>query len=81
MQPDGKKYGGVAPAFRALGAVGAIGLMLVACTFAGLAAGYTLDRHLGTEPWFTIGLLVLGIIAGFINIFQKTMPGKRGGGK
>jgi len=35
----------------------------------GLAAGYYLDRYLGTEPWFTIALLLLGIAAGFINIY------------
>lgn len=60
--------------WRTLGAVGSIGLTLVACTVAGLAAGYNLDRCLNTGPWLTLALLSLGIIAGFINIFQKTMP-------
>jgi len=41
----------------------------VASTFGGLALGYYLDRYLGTSPWFTIILLIMGIAAGFINIY------------
>lgn len=54
-----------------------IGTQLVAATFGGLAAGYYLDRYLGTSPWFTIALLLLGIAAGFINIY--TTAKKYGG--
>lgn len=66
-----------AAAWRALGKFGAIGFMLAACIMAGLAAGYTLDQHLDTAPWLTMALLALGIVAGFLYIFQQTMP--RGG--
>jgi F0F1-type ATP synthase assembly protein I len=41
------------------------------CTFAGLAAGYFLDRILHTSPVFTIIMLLLGIAAGFIYIIYK----------
>jgi len=54
-----------------------IGTQLVASTFGGLAIGYYLDRYLGTSPWFTIGLLLLGIAAGFFNIY--TTAKKYGG--
>ena len=64
-------------AWKALGKFGALGIMLAACIIAGLTAGYILDQHLDTAPWLTMALLTLGIIAGFINIFQKTMS--RGG--
>jgi ATP synthase protein I len=55
----------------------ALGTQLVACTFAGLAIGYYLDRKLGTAPWLTLALLVLGITAGFLNMYKMA---KRYGG-
>ena len=64
-------------AWKALGKFGALGIMLAACIMAGLTAGYILDQYLDTAPWLTMALLALGIIAGFINIFQKTSA--RGG--
>jgi ATP synthase protein I len=48
-----------------------LGIHLVATTFIGLAVGYYLDKWLGTHPWLTMGFLVLGIIAGFKNMFQE----------
>ena len=48
-----------------------IGLNLVLATFVGLGMGrgldYLFDKYLGwkTYPWFTIGFLLLGIVAGF----------------
>ncbi len=48
-----------------------IGLNLVSGTFVGLAMGYFLDRWLEwTKPWLTIGFLLVGIIAGFKNVWM-----------
>ncbi len=47
-----------------------IGASLVASTFTGLAIGYYLDRYLGTSPWLTIICLLIGIAAGFLNIYN-----------
>ncbi len=47
-----------------------VGLNLVLSTFIGLAIGYWLDKVLGTSPWLTIIFLVLGIIAGFRELFR-----------
>ena len=38
----------------------------------GVVGGYLLDRWLGTEPWFLLGLSVVGIAVGFY-AFLKTM--------
>ena len=46
-----------------------IGLALVFAILLGLALGYWLDKQLGTKPWLTLLCLLLGIIAGFKNIF------------
>lgn len=39
-------------------------------TFVGLAIGYWLDKVFDTSPWLTIIFLVLGIIAGFRELFR-----------
>ncbi len=48
-----------------------IGLHLVAATFIGLAVGYYLDKWLGTKPWLTIVMLILGVAAGFKNVYEE----------
>jgi ATP synthase protein I len=36
----------------------------------GFAGGYYLDRWLGTSPWLMLVGLLLGIAAGFLNLFR-----------
>ncbi len=62
---------------RALVLLFTIGTRLVASTFTGLAIGYYADRWLGTSPVFTLLLLLIGIAAGFYNIYRMA---KRYGG-
>lgn len=57
-------------AWKAVGMAGSLGFTLVAATFLGLGAGYLVDKWLDTTPWFTIGLLLLGIGAGFFNMIH-----------
>jgi ATP synthase protein I len=47
-----------------------VGLMLVFSTFIGFGLGWLLDKVLKTRPLFTILLLLLGIVAGFINVYR-----------
>ncbi len=56
--------------FRVLALVSSMGISMVLATFMGFALGYVLDhRVFGTEPWLTIIFLILGIIAGFRNLY------------
>jgi ATP synthase protein I len=48
-----------------------MGLQLVSATFIGLLMGIFLDKWLGTKPWLTIVFLILGIVAGFKNVFRE----------
>jgi ATP synthase protein I len=57
-------------AWKALGELSTVGLTLVVATVIGLAGGYYLDRWLGTSPWLTLIGLLLGIAAGFVNLFR-----------
>ena len=64
---------------RQLGKVSLIGIEMVVSTFVGLAIGLFLDKKFGTEPIFTILFLIVGIIAGFRNVFREIK--KLDGGK
>lgn len=63
-------------AWRNMGAAGSLGFTLVASTFVGLAMGYFLDNRLDTDPWFTIGFLIFGIVAGFFNMIHYGLTHK-----
>ena len=54
---------------RMLGALSTVGLTLVFATVIGLFIGLKLDAWLGTSPWLTAVFLMIGIIAGFRNLF------------
>ena len=49
--------------------LGSVGLSLVLATFIGLYMGIYLDSFFSTAPWLTIVFLILGIAAGFRNIY------------
>jgi ATP synthase protein I len=55
---------------RQLARLSTIGISLVAATAIGLLIGYGLDRWLGTRPWLTMVFTLLGIVAGFLNLFR-----------
>jgi ATP synthase protein I len=54
---------------RMLGVLSTVGLTLVFATVIGLYIGLKLDAWLGTSPWLTAIFLLIGIIAGFRNLF------------
>ena len=48
-----------------------LGLTLVFSTFIGFGLGWFLDKLLKTRPFLTILLLLLGIVAGFVNVYRS----------
>lgn len=58
------------PLLRQLIDASSVGLQLVISTFVGFAIGYFLDRFLKTSPWLTIIFLIIGIIAGFLELLR-----------
>ncbi|HBR16134.1 MAG: F0F1 ATP synthase subunit [Deltaproteobacteria bacterium RIFCSPLOWO2_12_FULL_43_16] len=46
-----------------------LGISMVLATFVGLYIGIYLDDKFSTKPWLTIIFLIIGIIAGFRNIY------------
>ena len=56
-----------------LGELLAIGWNLAISIGIGVALGYYFDKWLGTRPWGLIGFLLLGIVAGFVNLFRTVV--------
>ncbi len=55
---------------RTVGVLSTVGIAMVAATVIGLYIGRWLDALFGTSPWLTGLFLLLGIIAGFRNLYQ-----------
>jgi len=72
MAPSGEES-----SWKALAELSSIGMTLVLATVIGLAAGYYLDRWLGTSPWLIMIGLGLGIGAGFVNFFRSVKRAER----
>jgi F0F1-type ATP synthase assembly protein I len=54
--------------FRGLAMISGMGISVVLAIAIGVWFGLTLDRWLGTKPWFFYIFLFFGIAAGFRNI-------------
>jgi ATP synthase protein I len=57
-------------ALRNMGALSAVGLSIVVAVVIGTAAGYGLDRWLGTSPWGFLTGFLAGVIAGMRTVFR-----------
>jgi ATP synthase protein I len=53
----------------ALGLAGNIGLHMVSGVLAGFLIGYWLDKWLDTSPWLKLVFFILGVVAGFRNVY------------
>jgi F0F1-type ATP synthase assembly protein I len=60
-----KSYGFV----KSMATASSIGLSVVLAIALGLIAGLWLDARLGTKPWLTLICTIMGVAAGFKNIF------------
>ena len=55
---------------RTLGALSTVGFSFVLAIVIGVAAGYYLDRWLGTSPWLFFLFFILGLAAGILNVYR-----------
>jgi len=59
--------------FRSIGLVTQVGIFMLAAIGAGFAAGYFVDKWLGTGHWFLIAGICLGVAAGFVNVYRMLL--------
>lgn len=53
-----------------------VGTMLTSMIASGFLLGFLVDYWLGTQPWFMLGLGVLGFIGGILKVYKLlTHPG------
>ncbi|MCY0898697.1 MAG: AtpZ/AtpI family protein [Firmicutes bacterium] len=57
-------------AFRGVGVAAALAAQLVVAIVLGYGIGHWLDGRLHTAPWLTIIGVLMGIVAGFVGLFQ-----------
>ncbi len=64
-----KENGAPQGRIRGMANLASLGIHMVAATFIGLFIGIYLDRYFSTAPWLMIVFFLLGLGAGFKNIF------------
>ena len=57
-------------AYRAFATAGSLGFVMAAFILVGYYIGSYLDKRLGTDPWFLLLFLLLGIVGGFMEYLQ-----------
>ena len=59
------------------GLVMQLGLVIIACVLIGLGMGLFLDKFFKTNGVFLVIFLIMGIIAGFKNVYTEIMKDKK----
>jgi len=67
VKEETKQY--IRQIYKQLGDASTIGLALALSIVIGLGIGYYLDKWFHTEPYLLIIFLILGVIAGFRNVY------------
>jgi F0F1-type ATP synthase assembly protein I len=57
---------------KTLGALSTVGFSFVLAIVLGVAAGFYLDRWLGTSPWFFLLGFLFGLAAGVLNVVRTS---------
>ena len=57
-------------AMSAFALVTQIGIMMMVAMAVGFAMGWGLDSWLGTSPWFIVIFSIIGVAAGFQNVYR-----------
>ncbi len=70
-EPDGKPTGKEGTAGSSYAKAFQLSTEFVAAIFVGALLGYLLDRFLGTTPWGMIVFLLLGFVAGVLNVMRS----------
>ena len=76
LDPDPAHHGGDRLPASAMGLGLRVGTELVCALAVGLGIGWALDRWLGTRPIFLAVFMLLGGVAGIMNVWRLMTPRK-----
>ncbi len=68
----GKRLRARSDTMQVFATAGTIGMHMVSGPIVGFAIGYGLDKWLGTSPWFLLAFFLIGIGAGFLNVYKDS---------
>jgi len=80
-EPPGDGRSPLARTVSGLGPYLQIGWIFVFAQLIGTGIGWWLDGKLGTRPWLLVAGALLGMAAGFVNLFRVTRSLGKGGGR
>lgn len=66
------KFGKYMERNNILGIAFRLGTEFVSAIFVGLLLGYLIDCFLGTKPFGLITMIILGSLAGFLNVYRES---------
>lgn len=75
-----EKKGKGGPSYVELTVFASVGTQLAVSIFIGFGAGYWLDKWFGTRPAMMLLFTVLGVAAGFLNVYRTVRKGIGNGG-
>ena len=61
---------------RSVGLIMSAGATMAASVALGYFIGNWLDKHLGTKPWLTLIMFLLGTVAGLKSLYDLSFPKK-----
>jgi ATP synthase protein I len=53
-----------------LARLSSVGIAFILCSFIGYGIGYYVDKAVHTRPVFTIVFIIIGVAAGFLNVYR-----------
>lgn len=68
------------PSYMELTVFASVGTQLAVSIFIGFGMGYWLDKWLNTRPAMMLVFTVLGVAAGFLNVYRTVRRGTDNGG-
>jgi len=72
MEPSEPKRTTTADTMRTIGGISTVGFSFVLAILLGAWLGWTIDKWLGSSPWFFFLFLIFGFVGGSLNVYRTS---------
>jgi len=72
MESNEPKRTRTADTMRTIGGISTVGFSFVLAILLGAWLGWTIDKWLGSSPWFFFLFLIFGFVAGSLNVYRTS---------